>query len=355
MLKNISLQVWLRMILVVTVILFCLCKLQLAGPFLLSLIFTLVLWPVVNIVEDFVKEKCKISWFSRWMAIIPVFIVFSLILTFIFNYIFVPFVAEFSKLINNVPLLLRRLMGIITFLQIHYLNQDMPPEVLDVVNQAILKLGNHGIDFVEGAITAVVRLASVVIDLLIVPILTFYLLKDGRLFVYHIQRIFNAKNAVHVSRIMHKSYHILGGYVRAELVLAINMFIIVFISMTGFGVSYPLVLALLAAVAEWIPIVGPILAALVAIAMASLVSLNLAAKVAIFYLIVQIIDGQIIKPKVFGSFFHLHPIVIISVVFIFGSMYGVLGMTLAVPGTALAQIIANEMWNYNKLYKGEKQ
>lgn len=355
MLKKNSLQFWFRVGLATMLAIFCLYQMSLLGPFVLSLILTLVLWPLVNKIEDFGRNYCKLKWFRRWMAIMPAFLLFGSILTMIFNYIFVPFVAEFSKLLQNIPFLIRRLIGIITFIQIHYLNQDMPPQLLEIINETVVRIGNYGVDLAEGIVTAAMHLAGVVIDLLIVPIITFYLLKDGRLFVYKIQSIFTQKYAVHVDRVLRKAYWVLGGYVRAEVLLAINMFVIVFIAMSTFGVSYPLVLALLAGVAEWIPIVGPILAAFFAIAMASLVSLQLAFKVAIFYLIVQLIDGQIIKPKVFGSYFKLHPIIIITVVFVFGSLYGVLGMVLAVPGTALAQIIAKEMWYYNRIYKGEEK
>lgn len=354
MLKKNSLQFWFRVGLATTIVLFGLYQMRLLGPFVLSLVLTLLLWPIVNKIEDFVRERCKVRWFTRWMAIIPTFIVFGTILTIMFNYIFVPFVTEFSKLLQNVPFLIRRLIGIITFVQIHYMNQDMPPQILELINETVIRLGNYGVDLAEGIIATAMHLAGIVVDLLLVPIVTFYLLKDGRYFVRQIQSIFTEKYANHVQRVSRKVYLVLGGYVRAEIVLAINMFVIVMIAMSAFGVSYPLVLALIAGVAEWIPIVGPILAAFFAIAMASLVSLQLAFQVALFYLIVQLIDGQIIKPKVFGSYFKLHPIIIITVVFIFGSLYGVIGMVLAVPGTALAHIIAKEMWYYNRIYKGEK-
>lgn len=354
MLKKCSLQFWFRVSLATIIAIFCIYQMNLLGPFIISLILTLLLWPIVNMIEDFVRERCKVSWFTRWMAIIPTFIVFGGLLAVIFNYIFLPFVVEFSKLLQNIPFLIKRLIAIITYIQVDFLNQDMPDQILKVINETFVRVGNYGVDLVEEIVAGAMHVARVAIDLLLVPIITFYLLKDGRYFIRQIQGIFSDSYANHLARVSRKVYLVLGGYVRAEMVLAINMFIIVMIAMTAFGVSYPLVLALIAAVAEWIPIVGPIVAAFFAIAMASAISLQLALKVALFYLIMQLIDGQIIKPKVFGSYFHLHPIVIIAVVFVFGSLYGVVGMILAVPGTALAQIIAKEMWYYNLIYKGEK-
>ena len=55
-----------------------------------------------------------------------------------------------------------------------------------------------------------------------------------------------------------------------------------------------------------------------------------------------------------GHIIKLHPVVIISVIFIGGSLYGVIGMMTAVPVTAIIQIIMEKLWYYNKFYKEEQ-
>ena len=78
---------------------------------------------------------------------------------------------------------------------------------------------------------------------------------------------------------------------------------------------YPLVLALFAAIAEWVPIIGPIVAAIPAIILASLVGPALVVKIIITYAIIQLIDGQIVMPKILGHVIKLHPLVILTVNF----------------------------------------
>ena len=102
------------------------------------------------------------------------------------------------------------------------------------------------------------------------------------------------------------------------------------------------------------PIIGPFISAGPAIILAALIGGTLAVKVAITYFIILMIDSQIIMPKVMGHIIKLHPVVIISVIFIGGSLYGVIGMMTAVPVTAIIQIIMEKLWYFNKFYKEEQ-
>ena len=73
-----------------------------------------------------------------------------------------------------------------------------------------------------------------------------------------------------------------------------------FLGMWAMGVPYPMVIGLLAAITEWIPIVGPIVGAVPAILLSATVSLSLPIKVIIFYIVIQQIDSHLIMPQVMG-------------------------------------------------------
>jgi len=108
-----------------------------------------------------------------------------------------------------------------------------------------------------------------------------------------------------------------------------------------------MVIGLLAAVTEWIPIVGPIVGAIPAILLGATVSLPLAVKVLIFYIVIQQIDSHIIMPQVMGAVISLHPVVIIIALLIGGTLFGIAGMVLTVPVTAVLQILCRHLWFYN--------
>lgn len=141
--------------------------------------------------------------------------------------------------------------------------------------------------------------------------------------------------------------HVLSSYIRGQLTMSCIIATLTFCGMWIMGVPYPMVIGLLAAVTEWIPIVGPIVGAIPAILLGATVSLPLAVKVLIFYIVIQQIDSHIIMPQVMGAVISLHPVVIIIALLIGGTLFGIAGMVLTVPVTAVLQILCRHLWFYN--------
>lgn len=346
-----SSELWIRVGIVIVTVAFVFYVLPLALPFILSLVLALVLYPLVACIEKIMGKYLKVRCFPRWIAIFITYAIVTVIVVFILNHTFEPFITEFIRFINNLPFLLMQFAQVLVNIQDNYLHMNLPAQVTDLINMTVIRLGNYSVDIVQKVVETIFSVAGFMVELLLVPILTFYMLKDGRLLSEKFVSLFSHDSSNGIRNILHKCYISLGGYLRGELLLAVNMFCVVLIAMYLFGVPYPLVLALLAGFAEWIPIIGPIVGATPAIILASLISVPLAIKVAIFYICVQLIDGQIIMPKVFGRVISLHPLIIIAVIFIGGSLYGVKGMMLAVPVTAVLQIVAGELWYYNSNFK----
>ncbi len=348
-----STQFWTRTVVLLLALCLAFYILPLATPFVLSFVVTLILWPMVDFIEKMGKRYMPRHFMPRWLAIIPAFIIFGCVITFILNYVLVPFIDQLTGFINNAPELMTRFMEVFTYIQMRYFNTDLPPQLLNIINNSAIRLGNYGMILAQKAGLAILSVASFLVELLLVPIITFYMLKDGKKLMTSFTNIFEGSARLRVKSLLSQMYTTLAGYIRGELFLAVDMFVIVFIAMTLFGVPYPLLLALLAGFAEWIPIIGPIMGAVPAIILASLIDLRLAVNVALFYFCIQLFDGQVTMPKVFGRCIKLHPVIIIAVIFVGGTLYGIKGMMLAVPVTAILQIIAKELWYYNSTLKGK--
>lgn len=346
-----SLQYWFRLILLVLAVALLATLAPIILPFLVSFVLAVILLPLVNHLQDFMRKRLGWTWFPRSLAILPAFVLVGFILVIVFNLVFNPFITEFSRLINNLPYLLSQFWLLVQSTQLLEQYQILPPQVDTIMSMAISRISNYGVELAQQGISAVFAFAGALIELLLVPIITFYLLKDGRRLKNKVISIFPEPQASHISDIVNKIHSTLGGYLRGQLVLATNMFVIVFIVATIFELPYPFVLALLGAVAEWLPIIGPFISALPAIILASLIGGSLAIKVAIVYFVILLIDAQIIMPKLMGRVIKLHPLVIISVIFIGGTFYGMLGMMVAVPITAVLQIILDRLWYFNTYYK----
>ena len=102
-------------------------------------------------------------------------------------------------------------------------------------------------------------------------------------------------------------------------------------------------LALIAAVGEFIPVMGPILAAVPAIVVAWGISWSLAALVAFLYLVQQQLEANVLVPKMMERQVGLSPAVIMIVLLLGGALLGIQGAILAVPTAAIVQVVVNEL------------
>jgi predicted PurR-regulated permease PerM len=109
------------------------------------------------------------------------------------------------------------------------------------------------------------------------------------------------------------------------------------------GVPYFYVLALIAAIGEMIPIVGPLLAAIPAIAVAFSVSPGLALGVTIFFVAQQQFENHVLVPKVMARQVGVSAVVVVIALLIGGSLLGVVGAILAVPTAAILHVLLQEL------------
>lgn len=344
-------QYWLRTVLIIIAVSLVMIILPVMLPFILAVMLTLILQPVINFLEDFGKYNLKLSYCPRWLVILPVLIGVVFLAVVIVNYMLIPLVIELTKLMTNFPVLAQQFLEVLRSLQPPGTAVTVSPQIDALITTTLARVGNYGIELVQRGLSTALSIVTVLLKLLLVPVMTFYMLKDGRYLKNKVLCIFPDEIRPRIAEAVSKVHHTLGGYLIGQLILAVNMFCITFVVVYALDLPYPLVLAFLAGVAEWIPIIGPFFGALPAVILASLVSGSLAVKVAVFYFIIQVIDGQIIMPRIMGRSINLHPLVILTVIFIGGSFYGVPGMMVAVPITAILQIVVDYLWFFNAYFK----
>jgi len=97
-----------------------------------------------------------------------------------------------------------------------------------------------------------------------------------------------------------------------------------------------------------VPYLGPLIAITPAVIIAIVTSPFMIIKLAVVWTIVQLIDGKFISPQIMGKSLHIHPITIIFVLLTAGSLFGVAGVVLGIPGYALLKVIVTHLF---KLYK----
>jgi predicted PurR-regulated permease PerM len=135
----------------------------------------------------------------------------------------------------------------------------------------------------------------------------------------------------------------LGLWVRGQLILMGTMGVSTGTAYTLLGVPGALLLGLIAAVAEAIPIVGPLLGAIPAILVAATVSPQLALVVAAIYAVIQLVEGSVLVPLVMRNTVGISPLLVLLSLLIGAAVGGLVGALLAVPVTASIEIVIGRL------------
>jgi predicted PurR-regulated permease PerM len=131
----------------------------------------------------------------------------------------------------------------------------------------------------------------------------------------------------------------LTAYVRAQLIACVVVGMLCGLGFALLGNPYPILLGVLAATLEFIPLVGPIVLGAVAMALAALRDPMSALWTALFLIVLRMIEDYVIYPRLIGRTIHLHPLVIIVAVLAGVELGGVAGIFIAVPVVALITVV----------------
>ena len=145
--------------------------------------------------------------------------------------------------------------------------------------------------------------------------------------------------------------HTISRYISGVALDALLVFIVVFIGYMVLGIPYAFLFALFAGVTNLIPYAGPYIGVLPMIVTVAFNRPVTALIAVIYVLVLQQLDGNLVYPKIVGSAVKVHPVTVMILMLISGSLYGILGMIIAVPAYCLVKEIvkfANSLYNNHK-------
>lgn len=141
----------------------------------------------------------------------------------------------------------------------------------------------------------------------------------------------------------------LGQWLQGQLLLGLIVGVLVFIGLTIIGVPYALILALLAAILELVPMAGPIIASIPAIILGFIIHPGIGLFVLIFYVVMQFIENHVLVPTVMKKAVGLNPVVVIIALLIGAKLGGIIGMLLAVPLAAVLMEMLADLGEQTKI------
>ncbi|MBU2330130.1 AI-2E family transporter [Patescibacteria group bacterium] len=224
------------------------------------------------------------------------------------------------------------------------------PTYLNQFTTMIERLGFGSIDtanLVTAIQTEIVRIttgfASAVSGLALALIVSIYLVSDWERIHKALSELAPKKQQSTLNCFFERSRHSIASWVRGQLILSFLIGALSYVGLLLLGIPFASVLAIFAALLEFIPVIGAVIAALPALIVAFSISPLEALFVLILYTAIQQVEGQLLAPLVMKRAVSLHPIVIIFAILVGFQVLGIVGALLAVPFFAVLWV-AVSMW-----------
>ena len=189
--------------------------------------------------------------------------------------------------------------------------------------------------------SSVLGIITLVIYLILVPILVFFFLKDKDKLTLWFQGFFPDEDHGLTAAVWEKVNRQMSNYIRGKFWEILIVGGVTFITFSIFGLQYSALLSVIVGLSVLIPFVG---AAVVTIPVVVIAAVQWGFEPEFFYLvgaylIIQILDGNVLVPLIFSEVVDLHPIAIVVAVLVFGGLWGVWGVFFAIPLATLVQAI----------------
>ncbi len=322
------------MLLVSLFIIFAL--LLLLGDVLAPLFVAIALAYVLDDIVDLLR-RCRIP---RIMAVIVVVSGLLLLVLFALLAILPLLTDQVGGLITQAPQFVVSLKESLQTLHANYaswVNADYLQQMLASAASQVQAWGGSLLSF---SLASIPGLITLLVYAVLVPVLVFFLLKDKGDIVRWAQRFLPRERSL-LQRVWSEVDIQIGNYIRGKVWESVIVGVSMWVAYKVMGHDYALLLGTLTGISVWIPFIG---AAIVTIPVILLSFFQWGWSEMMFYgmlvyTVIQLVDANIIVPWIFSEMVSLHPIAIVVAVLVFGSLWGVLGVFIAIPMAALVQSV----------------
>jgi predicted PurR-regulated permease PerM len=330
---------------------------------LISAVLSLIGRPVVELLGKLRYKKFYLP--KALKAAITLLFLWTIFFTFF--RVFIPLVIQQANQLSSIDVqrLVSSINGPINWAEniFHQYNLDTESNrsLQEYITNKMASVFNLGmITNFFGYIASI--LGNFVIALFAVSFITFFFLKDEKLFANAIIMLIPTEYEDEMKRALRSVRHLLGRYFIGILVQITCIIILITIGLTIVGLSFKqgLVIGLFVGILNVIPYVGPVAGAILGVLMGVITHLSLDFSSQLLPLIiymllvfisVQIIDNVVFQPVIYSSSVHAHPLEIFIVLLVAGSLGGIIGMILAIPGYTVLRVFAKEFFNNFKVVK----
>lgn len=283
-------------------------------------------------------------WMPRLLAAILVYVVFLAVIGILGTLLVRQFVPQLTELVQNFPS------------EVGRFQQWLAEKEQDLGHPGILSSQLSGLQSsvsgtslaagVGGVVGVVGKVTDVLTNIVLVLVISLYFVLDGSRFWAGTKALVPAKHSSKVAFIETQLNRVIGGYIRGQLTLALIIGFSVGVGMLLLGVHFAVVLGVMGFFFELIPMIGPVLIGVLCVLVAAFQGFPLVLWVLLFYVALQLVESNVLGPRISGEAVGLHPAASILALITGAELFGLGGAVLAVPLAGLLVVIASAIIRY---------
>lgn len=336
---------WLTIFVVASSLLYFLAPILL--PFVAGALLAYIGDPLVDRLE-----KLNIS---RTLSVVVVFFVVFLFIIPLVLFLIPLIESQIRLLFAKAPEYIDWLMANLRPTLKETLGIDIPAFETEQLKETFAQQFSGAGNFFKSLIRTVTHSGLVVAgwaaNLFLIPVISFYLLRDWDRLVDYIRDLIPRNIEPTVSLLAKESDEVLGAFVRGQMLVMVSLGTIYAIGLKMVGLEFSLLIGMLAGILSFIPYMGLIVGILVA-GIAVLLQTHDPSNllwVSLVFIVAQVIEGTLLTPLLVGDRIGLHPVAVIFSVLAGGQLFGFFGILLALPVFAVLAVI---MRYFHGTYKG---
>jgi predicted PurR-regulated permease PerM len=319
---------------------------------ILSVFFAYLLNPLVRLIRRPFKERHLEKFMPRSVAIVIAYLIVFCVFGLAISYLAPRVIEQAKEFAGNLPSYSEQIKAQVATINERYENYQIPIQVREEVNNKITTfVGDLG-----GVVTAIVgglaiNILSISPFFILIPILSFFFLKDVNMFRVSVLRMFpNGLWRSRAESFLEDVNNTLAAYTRAQLISCVLIGTICTIIFYLLDVNYALLLGILAGILEFIPLIGPAVIAITAITIAAFSSGTQAVSVGIGLAVLRLIHDYVTYPRIVREGIHLHPLAIVLSVLAGEQIAGITGVFLSIPIVAIFTVV----YKHVRQHRGNK-
>ena len=301
--------------------------------FMSALFFAYVLWPAVSFIE---KKTPRLL--GRTMALTIVYLLFIGALAALGATVGGKLFDEASSFGSKVPELIKNRQ---------WLEQTIPGwlgpargKIIDWIQLQFSTGGSALLPYLMNVGAALKGTVTGAFYFVLVPILAFFFIKDGPdMREYLLDSLDDGQRRALVDDILGDIHIMLGHYIRVLVTLALISIVVYSVFFAIIGLPYAVLLACQAALLEFIPVIGPLVAGLIMLVVAGFAGFQHLWWIVVFWLVYRGVQDYVISPHLMGKGVEIHPLVVLFGVLAGEQVGGVPGMFFSVPVLAISRVI----------------